>query len=265
MDREYGRLPMNLRPIERHRGASGAKFFANDERGTIVKQDTRKPGLIVAQAVMMRSIGQSVFPRVYEVGEDWYEMEFLEELYETNAHTLTDMYRILTRIWRSHTIVYAGDHLGSEHEEYVVSRSGVFASDMVRWLNRVRPLTVTQVEHIHGDPTVDNVMMKRGARMAFIDPLPSSSKIPPLQAVDCGKMLQSCWGYEEIKKNRVQLYGYRLLLSNIVLDRLSPQDAELSTYFLCVHILRLIPYQPEPLRMIFWNLFRSVFDVYGPK
>jgi hypothetical protein len=213
----------------------------------------------------MRHHGQSLFPRVFDIGRDYYEMEFLRELSSVSEHTLATMRYMLTRIWRRHYVVLTGDVLDHRHEKYVADRADIYEPRMKAWLDDLLDKPVTMVDHIHGDPTIENVMSKTGGGLVFIDPLPEKPQVPALMAVDLGKMLQSCWHYESLKGNRVGLTGNRFELSNLVLDRLTPSEKSLTTYFLCVHILRLIPYQHESKRMTFWLLFRSALDAYGPR
>lgn len=247
------------------RGASGAEIFYNHNRGTVVKMATKDPHRVVGQAMLMRKVGPRYFPSVYRIGDNWYEMEWLAELQTLRSDIINEMHYMLTRIWSRVYRVEAGKLLGIEHEEYVADRAGDHRDEMLKWLGIVRSYEVACVDQIHGDPTLDNLMERRGGGLCFIDPLPATPKMPALKAVDYGKMLQSCWGYEMLKGNHVHFRGNARDVSQRVLKMLDPVEADIACYFLCVHILRLIPYQPEHEQDLFWMMYRNAYNEYGPK
>lgn len=248
-------------------GASGATVTIDREKGIVTKSHPLRPELIRTQGRFMRLVGSQIFPRVFVIRDYSYDMEILHPLLVFPANVLLgSMRHNLSRMWRNMNIVQAGSVLGIEHETYVAVRSGEYSPVMSAWLNKIRWYNATHVDRTHGDPTIENVMLTDTGSLRFIDPLPCTKEMPSLKAVDYGKMLQSCWGYEDVRGNLVNFKRSEANeTAKIVLRWLDPIEAELATYFLCVHILRLIPYQPEDLKMTFWDMFRSALSAYGPQ
>lgn len=252
-----------LEPIHGLAGASGATLFLDMNTGTIIKQDPRKPELMREQAEFMRFHGQGIFPRIFEVGDDWYEMEALHHLEETYEGIYEDMRRLLTRVWRTRSFVRAADVLTDDHEQYISDRAGMYRDAMLKWLRRIQSYSLLAVEYTHGDCTIENLMRKSTGKLCFIDPLPASPKMPALQSVDIGKMLQSCWGYEEAKGTAKSIGWDRRDLVDHILDKSTEQERDASLYFMCVHYLRLIPYQHKTLQPFFLGMFASALSLYG--
>lgn len=95
----------------------------------------------------------------------------------------------------------------------------------------------------HGDPTLDNLMVDHDHLIHIIDPLPSSDKIPPLRAVDLGKMLQSAFGYELVKFQSLRHVIDAGVLLREMKSRETDADMYAAMFFCAVHYLRLLPYQ----------------------
>lgn len=92
---------------------------------------------------------------------------------------------------------------------------------------------------VHGDPTFANVMM-RGAGLVLIDPIPGCAYAPDVLAVDLGKILQSCYGYEQV------LTGQVVNDPDIAwLDEFAPDERFAARTFAVAHIARMLPYLPD--------------------
>ena len=103
-----------------------------------------------------------------------------------------------------------------------------------QWYRRTVNLPGLHVAQVHGDATIENAMLHQG-RAVWIDP---SVRPVPLDAeLDCGKLLQSAYGYGE---NPVGTQA-------TVLDFLARTrvDLQLAKYYLATHLVRLWPHQPE--------------------
>lgn len=110
----------------------------------------------------------------------------------------------------------------------------------------------------HGDPTWDNVMF-RDDTMVLIDPLPATTAVPDIRAVDLGKMMQSVVGFEGAR------YGAIHTLCDV-----EPHDVEAlcananewlaAQYWCAVHLLRAVPYMDEEVKPRVAALARSVVD-----
>jgi hypothetical protein len=135
------------------------------------------------------------------------------------------------------------------HRDYVRQRAreadvAMVGSDLLRTSLSIN-WSDLQYHAVHGDPTYDNLMARyRGSQMpVLIDPLPPylDGRMPNARAVDIGKILQSCYGYEDIKYRR----NHKAEVYVPTLKRYTKNDNEwlASLYFCAVHYLRLIPYQ----------------------
>lgn len=76
-------------------------------------------------------------------------------------------------------------------------------------------------------------------------------------------MLQSTWGYERLKGNDVCFMGDVLAISKLVTNPFPDGDRLASHYLLCVHIARLIPYQPANIQHVFWDMLDAAIEAYA--
>jgi len=183
----------------------------------------------------------------------------------SKGYIFTEMLNALTLVWGRPTQRKLGDVLKMAHADYMRSRWGPYHRRMGRWLYALIDLPVTCVERIHGDPTVENVMQRDG-RVVLIDPLPANEYIPPIVAVDVGKMLQSVFGYEEhLRPDEPGLdLDDRMSIAKGLTGTFTRNDELVARYFFCAHIARLIPYQPVHKRHIFWDMLTNAIEVYEP-
>ena len=255
-------------------GASGAEIEFTDE-GTVIKRDNEHADRLMDQCRMMQEIGPPVFPRIIGASPALvlpyfsYEMEELDPLEWTGKRAeggiIWEMIQVLTLVWGQYTQMKLGDVLKIEHAEYMLPRWGPYHRHMERWLGTLIDLHVTCVNRIHGDPTVENVMQRDG-RVVLIDPLPANVYIPAIISVDLGKMLQSIFGYEALLRPGEPGLDPkdRMALGDALTGVFTKGDELVARYFLCVHIARLIPYQPVHKRYIFWDMLTHVIEVYAP-
>lgn len=213
------------------------------------------------QSEFMRRVGTDVFPRVHSSTPGGYMMERLEPLEWTPERRVGGVFQEATDllnayVWGRTRIRPLSAVLRRPHAEYVKSLAERWVPSVAEWfeqsLEAIAYLAVTVTDDIHGDPTCDNMLQREDGSLALIDPIPADDRIPALKAADLGKMLQSAGGYERVK------YGDYPLdpdTHDRVLDGVSPADAVAARYFHAVHLLRLIPYQPQGRAQIFmWKL-----------
>jgi hypothetical protein len=221
---------------------------------------------VLEQAIFMTQHGSICFPRIRGMSEASYSMELLDPIEWDDTRIEGGVFReakelLEEHVWKRRTLVRASELMGKGHCAYVGARALKLVSAeacyrLVHWYHMISERVVTAVVHTHGDPTVDN-MMQRNGQLVLIDPIPATEAIPALLAVDLGKMLQSARGYEQVK------YGYHPLGACLSCEREifrgeHDNDIALAEYFYAVHLLRLIPYQPEHLRPVFTQQLEEV-------
>lgn len=96
---------------------------------------------------------------------------------------------------------------------------------------------------VHGDPTFENVM-RRDNDLVLIDPIPGRYYAPDIMAVDLGKILQSCCGYEAMLAGDDVVGDPEV---DWLLD-FSRWDVALAKWFGLVHVCRFLPYLSEELQ-----------------
>lgn len=214
--------------------------------------------------------------QVIQRESDGYTMERLQELPHhiiSPARLAHHIERILlTDVWpdvSSATVVH-DEFDWSHHWEYVKDR-GQFLTDrqmyaLQVWFTSTRNAVAEGklLSHeIHGDPTFSNAMLRNG-ELVLIDPIPWSDTIPPLRAVDRGKILQSLCGYEQRR------FGWKLPLHATFTDGCvygelnlgyeNHQEQAAAEYFAIVHYLRLIPYTSNDTVAVFQEFVKEVLD-----
>ena len=240
------------------RGSSGATVI---ELPVARKQGVM--GRVVQQGLWLQNHPYEMLPRVYEVTYDGYLMEWLTD----PPYELLDHRVLLNRVWEALHALWGRtpvtalvrdahqrkiDELVTTKNEAVIRQLGQLR-DRITWPNLQAGLT-------HGDPTLDNVML-RGSQIVLIDPIPATHAVPDLRSVDTGKLLQSILGYELLRYANTT-YDWRLRpqdLRNLVVN-----DHEwLATVYWCVvHLLRAIPYMPnEDVVAGVWGMIKNAFDL----
>lgn len=155
---------------------------------------------IALQASLMRYIGSDVCPRVIATGKtvfhaDYYDMEELQPL-----ETPRDVCAL------DHRLDLVMDVLDAMHRRDPLSPDPCWESHLNGWTSGSAPW-IPIYEHVqgerllcltHGDPTLSNVMLGWDLRIRLIDPTPERRGVPPLAAVDHGKLIQSAVGWEHM-------------------------------------------------------------------
>lgn len=237
------------------RGSSGATFrYYLESVGKMCRTDD---GRTSRQGLWLRQHQSPAVPKVLSVYEHGYQMERLDDI---------------SYMWLNHRVVLAGiveqleQHVWSQSAEVEWSQQatvdkvadllGMFdvGVEVQLWLEKTHesidwnalPRCLT-----HGDPTLDNVMFRPGtSELVIIDPVPATSAVPDIRAVDLGKMLQSALGWERVR------YGYREVTG--ALDtlggsaRINPYHVQTyaqddnewnaAVLWCVIHLLRTLPY-----------------------
>lgn len=223
-----------------HRGSSGAAITRLITTVNKVGGDRE-----VAQGLWMQKHECDALPKVKGVGETGYAMEKLTplpiDLLDVHT-TLLEIFRKLeTHIWSQPAQISMRmiDHAAKlESLRETTSLSERILLDKLRYVVNWSDLADCLT---HGDPTVDNAMLRNG-EIVLTDPIPATTAIPDLRAVDLGKMIQSYVGYEMY---RYQLngprHGERLseFLDIICIDS---NEKVAALYFAVVHFVRAHPY-----------------------
>lgn len=174
-----------------HLGRSGAYFEFNTASGRVRKTHPKKS--LESQANLLRKLGENICPRVYSVGDNWYSMEMLDPLSEEwKSHPFTlaqEIYRILRKqVWgRPH--IHHNPSWIEDCLQYVIERD----SELYKFLERL--YSRVQFCLTHGDPTFANTM-QRGDDLILIDPVPCRINVPSLPEMDCARIIQSLYGWE---------------------------------------------------------------------
>ena len=222
------------------------------------------------------SCREKIFPEVYSLTPNSYTMETLNEIDWENADTveiMTELKRKLSEnLWGiPHKMTLSKSwHLTlSRYIDEKLTESAVSSKLQTRVARLVAKLQFLvddlMVCEIHGDPTLDNCMLKVGDdagqhELRVVDPIPfESSAMPPLRVVDLGKMLQSCLGYEWlIEKFSRNVARDQAALEAVVLDGLNSAERVAASIFAVIHIVRLLPYQFKRKEVFIRNLEEAV-------
>ena len=221
---------------------------------------------IEAQARFMGMLGDKVCPKVFTTFPGGFTMERCEQP-NHGIKLEYAMWRALgvlsANVW---TPVKTSPPWLDMHRLYITPRINRYTPEhleaMTRAMEQVANETVAEDWSglIHGDPTFDNLLVRKG-HYIITDPLPPSAGMPPLRTVDIAKVMQSLLGYEEIK--------YRGKVSFIRSKRdpwevgdsiipLSAREWYAVRYFTAVHLVRLLPYQEHGTRQTFKDVLASV-------
>jgi hypothetical protein len=233
-------------------GTSGALLYVTDHVTVKVAPQRARVAVrerINAQAAWMIERHCEVLPKIHAKWNGGYAMETLKPLtigpsYDPKWHIELTRKKLQRHVWGLPSVV-SGRVLLGHHATYVANLLADWAPHlapkMMGWMKGVSKLDLSQVV-AHGDPTVDNLMLRQNGDHVITDPIPASPRMPALLAVDVGKLLQSGYGYEVIRAGHETDYSYAESFDAATFD-LHPYDVTASKYFLAVHLLRLIPYQ----------------------
>lgn len=223
------------------------------------------------QADHMRRLGPNVTGKVYVSGRNWYVMEKLwHPPRETARRTVAEIVHALRPVWKRPPVPLPGgrlpvrtaarvhrhmfmDRVADEAPAYVSRFYWLW--DLVPWDDLTDCLT-------HGDPTFENVMTDRFGDTRVIDPLPPypDLSVPQLLAVDVGKILQSLYGYEEMRHplGVAPFYGSAGGGRQCLHEMVPYPDFLAAHYFLAVHWVRLLKYQSKLDRSRLESMLGSV-------
>jgi hypothetical protein len=153
------------------------------------------------QAAFMDYLG--ICPQVYAIEEDCYCMEFLLPV-DHNPDSLVVQERILEGVWEPTRNLYCI----SDWQEVLKEKINVEVPD---W-------ALEEITLIHGDPTLDNVLMDVSGRLYITDPIPTQwLGKPSIKAVDHSKMLQSFLGWEVVLRGLPLIeYAWPKFMQDIV-------------------------------------------------
>ena len=249
------------------RGISGAAIIDNGN-GTVTKsgglvERTREQGeWIIAH-------GGEVFPKNIEITQDGYTMEKLEFIEYYDVGSTFSIETLRTDVWSQPPVVSPTkntaklleakmEHTFDKHLSGVLSSSikEAIAVDAIIAGNGAYALRHCLT---HGDPTAENVMVRPGYGMVFIDPIRATEVVPDSPAVDVGKVLQSAYGWEDAKYSS----GVLAYKPGDIKDAL--KDDELFVVgeaWAVVHIMRAIPYiirsMPDSFDRVVAVLLRAI-------
>jgi hypothetical protein len=149
------------------------------------------PEFILDQAIYMEHLGPSVCPKVLAYNQDGYIMEYLYPA-KMLASSIRDQEKFLAdNVWCRPSI-FCSDFLPEARRWYCV---------LIKSIDIVVPRWAFALEEpclIHGDPTLDNMLLKDG-QIRITDPIPPQYlNRPCLRSVDQGRLLQSFLGWETV-------------------------------------------------------------------
>jgi hypothetical protein len=246
------------------RQSSGATVVVASDHAYKVGSDRAVVDRLLEQARWLERYGTAPyhgpFPRVLDVTDAGYVMERLFEM-PWRVVDVAALVEVIVSILAKHVWYYGAPVLASwqTHDRYIDSRlvrattDGVMQSAFRELRGRVSPDALAEAA-VHGDPTIDNVLMRSNGDIVLVDPIPASDRMPGVIASDRGKIMQSLYGFEAIKNGKISRCPE---LVELVLDGLGDGERVAAYYFCAVHYLRLIPYHEE-LRLEYLEVFDAV-------
>jgi hypothetical protein len=239
------------------RGSSGATFTIR--KRVVVKSGGPRVG---AQGQWIVDHQSDALPKVYQVWRSEphrYQMERLYDLHHDEVFGDGMFFgiidRLQTRIWSQPPEVLFDpefhkskiDALAQRFHERWEQKRLVAGYRAITW--ETLPACLT-----HGDPTLDNVLLRRPydpatfdwSSVVLSDPLPATTAVPDLRCVDIGKVYQSLYGYEFIRYGdpglvNVTLRGFLEFEQSLV----DENEVYAAHYWHMIHLLRCLPYVDE--------------------
>jgi hypothetical protein len=143
------------------------------------------------------------------------------------------------------------------HSAYVQERADRLGlvHELSTWWARIEPILARQPNcTVHGDPTIDNCMLRGEGELVITDPIPPGVCLPSVRALDVGKVIQSAMGYEEVACGRrpTTIPWLGSAFWEEALPDVDHDEWRLCLYMAAVHFLRLLPYTPQHSRE--WRL-----------
>lgn len=232
-------------PATQH-GSSGASVYRLG-LGAVRKSGPRAR----EQARWLRDHSSRAVVEVFHISavEDWYTMEELQDIpwgYVIHEAILGEQVHLLhDYIWSYHATVpldleaHAAkvDGLTAKYLSERDAQRFREAREGVQWTRLTRCLT-------HGDPTIENVMLRGQEQLVLIDPIPATPAVPDLLVVDVGKMLQSAVGWESVRYGKDFRHSVDDIFRCITLD---DHSWDAASYWCGVHLLRTLPYIDKSL------------------
>lgn len=229
-------------------GLSGAIVTDNGDN-TVTKRggDASKTR---AQGAWLQQHASAALPCVIELLDDGYTMEKLDELEPllVRAHDVTDMLR--HEIWSRPPLTMPSVKSWTALKLKVVAN---ITADAVREKLRDSDVRIMNATHdavqsaydvpsalAHGDPTAENVMLRRSSgKPVLIDPIESTEAVPDSPCVDIGKMFQSAYGWETAKYGvDMPTYSVKDIVSAVDDEKLVAGGRAWAV----VHVVRALPY-----------------------
>jgi len=243
--------------LEVRRGSSGAVI---SEVPFIIKEGDARVAL---QGRWLQAHPWGMLPRVYAVDETSYVMERLvDPPYAMLNHRafLSRVFMVLQELrWRPAAVRLNHDaHLLKLRDLPIVRNAHEL--DRFAILGERIDWDTLNVGLTHGDPTLDNVML-RGSDIVLIDPIPATPAVPDLWSVDTGKLLQSLLGYEVLRYADTT-YDWRLEPEHLRQLVQNNNEWQATVYWCVVHLLRAIPYMPnEDVVAGIWGMVKNALDL----
>lgn len=186
-----------------------------------------------------------VLPKINGVGKSGYDMERLTpvpiDLLDVHTTLLEVFRRLEEHIWSQRSVVSYNRTLHDKKMKSLNTWTSKIEQRLLWQLHSAVDWFDLQDCLTHGDPTIDNVMLRNG-EIVLIDPIPATPAIPDHRAVDLGKMIQSYVGYEMYRyQMNGPRHGERLseFLDIICIDS---NEKAAALYFAVVHFVRAHPY-----------------------
>lgn len=239
------------------RGSSGATFIVR--KRVVVKSGGPRVG---AQGQWIVDHQSDALPKVYHVWRSdppRYQMERLHDLHRDDVFGDGMFFgiidRLQTHIWVQPAEVFFDpefhkakvDGLARKFLDRGEQKRLVAGYRAITWENLPACLT-------HGDPTIDNVLLRRAydplgwgwADVVLIDPIPATPAVPDLRCVDIGKVYQSLYGYEFVRYGDPGLVGVTLReFLEFEKSLLDENEVYATHYWHVIHLLRCFPYVDE--------------------
>jgi hypothetical protein len=200
--------------------------------GSILEPAMIKRGANAAQQCAKMTAYPSVFAPIHGTVDDGYVMPMMGERAPGDTMALRQAFQKLETLWKTPRPCL-GPGRDAHHTTSVVPLlTAELQRPLVEWYYRARPYTGRSVNVVHGDATLENIMMYNGYA-CWIDP---STRPMPLEAeFDVAKVLQTQFGYNGcVAEPEVTAWARTLSLRK-----------EVIAYYLMTHLVRLYRVQPQ--------------------